>query len=180
MSNLVNENTVTILRGKNKIVGLYLNGELACTHDKHTTPDEFEYSILAHGGKGCAVREQDADFKTYGGIPLRLDSDETLQATLDAEKKAADRDSERREEEKALTIEDAITLLQASQLPAREVSPVEVLPRGVSAQIQCNADSRGPDSLQVDDTADINPELGPKPDKIELIKKPSKKSLKVK
>lgn len=114
---------ITILRGKSKIVGLYRNGELVCTQDKFTTPDELETAIKAHGGVDYTVTERSSDFKTYGGLPLTLDGTETLQATMDAAKRDADKDSDRREAEKPLTATDLVEALRAS---TNDTAPAEL------------------------------------------------------
>lgn len=64
---------VTAVHGRNKITAVYLDGELAATHDKHTKANgDFERHIQALVDQGYEVHEKPGDFQSYQDIPAEL------------------------------------------------------------------------------------------------------------
>lgn len=118
---------ITVVRGKNGLIGMYKDGYLACTQDKHTKPDELEMAIFMHGGAGCTVKEKEGDFKVYAEIPVQLGKPETSPAgVLRAAQEVAD--AEAKVKQDAVDLAHTVVKQAAEKItkPAEPAKPVEV------------------------------------------------------
>lgn len=65
--------TITVVYGKNELVGLYKSGDLIATHDKHTQRNgDLERYLAKYEEDGHKVAEKKANFARFPDIPLSL------------------------------------------------------------------------------------------------------------